>query len=106
MRARWIFPGAAARRSRGRRAAPVVALLALLLPLALAACGTQAGDWRLLGPSSGAHVFTIAADPHVTGLIYAGADDGGVYRVRADHAGECPQRNGHPVQRGRREPRA
>jgi hypothetical protein len=98
MRARWISSAVAAARSRGRGAAPLgaLALLALLLPLALAGCGAQAGDWRLIGPASGAHVYTIAADPHAAGLIYAGADDGGVYRVRADTQGNVLSGAGIP----------
>ena len=73
---------------RPRRAASLgaLALLGALLAL-LAGCGSQAGAWRLIGPTSGAHVFAIAADPHVAGLVYAGADNGGVYRARADQQG-------------------
>ncbi|HEX8982728.1 MAG TPA: YCF48-related protein [Ktedonobacterales bacterium] len=60
-----------------------LALLGIVLA-ALAGCGAAAGGWRLIGPESGAHVYSIVADSHVAGLIYAGGDDGGVYRVRAD----------------------
>jgi len=65
-----------------------LALLGALLTL-LAGCGAQAGAWRLIGPTTGAHVFTIVADPHVAGLVYAGADDGSVYRARADQQGSA-----------------
>ncbi len=62
-----------------------LALFGALL-MTLAGCGATTGGWRLIGPDSGAHVYTVVADPHVAGLIYAGGDDGGVYRVRADQS--------------------
>lgn len=74
--------------------APLVALGALLT--LLAGCGTQAGAWRLIGPDDGAHVYDVAADPHVAGLIYAGADDGGVYRGLADQTGHVVSGSGIP----------
>lgn len=79
------------------RRAWLTAIAALLpLTLALAGCGTQAGDWRLLGPSSG-HVYSIAADPHIPSLIYAGADDGFIYRARADQTGRVDPGTGLPA---------
>lgn len=80
---------------RRARTLGALALLGALLAL-LAGCGAQAGDWRLIGPTSGAHVFTIIADPHVAGLVYAGADDGGVYRARADQRGDAISGAGIP----------
>jgi ligand-binding sensor domain-containing protein len=62
----------------------------------LTGCGAQAGAWRLIGPDDGAHVFTMVADPHVAGLVYAGADDGGVYRTLADQSGHVVSGDGIP----------
>ena len=80
-----------------RRRAWLASLLALgaLLTL-LAGCGAQAGAWRLIGPDGGAHVYTLAADPHVPGLVYAGADNGGVYRGLADQTGRVASGSGIP----------
>lgn len=85
-------------RPRGRRVASLGALVALLgaLLALLAGCGTQQGAWRLIGPDGGAHVYTVVADPHVAGLIYAGADDGGVYRGLADQVGRIASGDGIP----------
>ncbi|HEX8731803.1 MAG TPA: hypothetical protein VF725_07050, partial [Ktedonobacterales bacterium] len=69
------------------RVSSVAALALLAALLTLAGCGAQAGAWRLIGPEGGANVYVIAAVPHVAGLVYAGADDGGVYRARADQTG-------------------
>lgn len=89
-------PQATVGRAKTRRA--WLAALATLLPLALAlaGCGTQAGDWRLLGPSSG-HVYSIATDPHIPSLVYAGADDGFIYRARADQTGRVDPGAGLPA---------
>ncbi|HET9110107.1 MAG TPA: hypothetical protein VFN78_04700 [Ktedonobacterales bacterium] len=86
----------AGQRLRHHRAllAPLLALGALLT--LLAGCGTQAGAWRLIGPDDGAHVYAVAADPHVAGLVYAGADDGGVYRGLADQTGHVVSGSGIP----------
>ncbi|HEU0026437.1 MAG TPA: hypothetical protein VFQ25_04915 [Ktedonobacterales bacterium] len=65
--------------------APALALIPLMA-LTLAGCGTQAGDWRLLSPAS-AHMYNVLTDPHIATLVYAGADDGSVYRARADQPG-------------------
>lgn len=82
-------------RRSGRIAASLAALAVLLM--LLAGCGAQQGPWRLVGPGGGAHVYTLAADPHVAGLIYAGADDGGVYRGLADQgAGQVASGDGIP----------
>jgi photosystem II stability/assembly factor-like uncharacterized protein len=62
----------------------------------LAGCGAQAGAWRLIGPDDGAHVYTIVADPHVAGLVYAGGDKGGVYRGLADQTGHVASGDGIP----------
>lgn len=70
--------------------------IAALALLTLAGCGGQAGAWRLIGPEGGANAYIIVADPHVSGLVYAGADDGGVYRARADQAGDVVSGSGIP----------
>ena len=81
---------------RRLRLAPL-ATLALLMPLLLlAGCGTQVGSWRLIGPTDGAHVYTLAADPTVAGLIYAGGDNGAVYRGLADQTGNVASGEGIP----------
>lgn len=84
--------GATRRRWAPLAVAPLLALLALLT---LAGCGAQAGDWRLIGPGAGANVYSVVADPHVAGLIYAGGD-GGVYRTLADQSGQVANGDGIP----------
>lgn len=64
---------------------PALALLPLLA-LLLAGCGTQTGAWRQLTPS-GVHIYSLATDPTIPTLIYAGAENGAVYRARADKTG-------------------
>ncbi len=91
----------AGRAEHAPRRAPLgllASLGALLGMLALlAGCGSQvAGAWRLIGPEDGAHVYTVVADPHVAGLVYAGADNGGVYRGRADQSGDVVSGDGIP----------
>jgi photosystem II stability/assembly factor-like uncharacterized protein len=102
------FDGVLARRAGRARAprraprraplGPLASLASLLGVLALlAGCGSQvAGAWRLIGPEDGAHVYTVVADPHVAGLVYAGADNGGVYRGRADQSGDVVSGEGIP----------
>jgi hypothetical protein len=48
----------------------------------------------LIGPTDGAHVYTLAADPTVAGLIYAGGDNGAVYRGLADQTGNVSSGDG------------
>lgn len=79
-----------------RRFAPYVAL-ASLLALILAGCGQQAGAWRLISPA-GTHIYSVATDPHIPELIYAGADQGGVYLARADQTGQAVPSSGIPDQ--------
>jgi hypothetical protein len=67
------------------------------MALALAGCGQQAGSWRLLTPA-GTHIFSVATDPHIPELVYAGADSGGVYRARADQTGLAAPSDGIPDQ--------
>ncbi len=86
--------GVGQRMSRPVSLAPLLALAALLT--LLAGCGSQAGAWRLIGPDDGAHVYSVEADPHVPGLVYAGADNGGVYRGLADQTGHVVSGSGIP----------
>lgn len=72
------------------------ALFAALLAMLLAGCGEQSGSWRLIGPTHGANVYTLAADPTVAGLIYAGGDNGAIYRGLADTTGEVSSGEGVP----------
>jgi photosystem II stability/assembly factor-like uncharacterized protein len=74
----------------------LLGLLGALLATLLAGCGAQAGSWRLIGPTDGAHVYTLAADPTVAGLIYAGGDNGAVYRGLADQTGDVASGAGIP----------
>ncbi|HEX9036234.1 MAG TPA: hypothetical protein VF808_04505 [Ktedonobacterales bacterium] len=67
-----------------------------VVALGLGGCGTQAGAWRLLTPSN-SHVISLAADPHIPALIYAGTDDGVVYRARADATGSAVPGTGIPA---------
>jgi hypothetical protein len=80
-----------------RRSWPLAALtLISLLALLLAGCGTQAGDWRLLSPA-GVRIYSMAADPNIPTLVYAGADNGSVYRSRADQKGLAIPSEGIPA---------
>ncbi len=67
-----------------------------LLALLLAGCGTQAGAWRLLSPSD-AHIYSLATDPNIPTLVYAGAENGAVYRARADQTGLAIPSEGIPT---------
>jgi photosystem II stability/assembly factor-like uncharacterized protein len=59
----------------------------LLALLALAGCGAAGpNQWQNVGPS-GAQITALAADPHIHGIIYAGANDGSTYLARGDHSG-------------------
>lgn len=87
LRSRWPM--------RGGWRAPL-GLLGVLLAALLAGCGAQSGSWRLIGPTDGAHVYTLAADPTAAGLIYAGGDNGAVYRGLADHSGDVASGVGIP----------
>lgn len=95
---RRAAPGGRAHSRRWASLGLLASLGALLSMLALlAGCGTQAaGAWRLIGPTDGAHVYTVAVDPHVAGLVYAGADNGGVYRGLADQTGDVSSGMGIP----------
>lgn len=83
-------------RAAPKRAIAVVAALAPLLALLLAGCGALAGAWRLLTPPD-SHVISLASDPHIPTLIYAGSDDGAVYRARADQPGLAAPGAGIPA---------
>jgi hypothetical protein len=67
-----------------------------LLVLLLTGCGQQAGAWRLISPA-GTHTYSVATDPHIPQLIYAGSDQG-VYLARADQTGLAVETSGIPDQ--------
>lgn len=61
-------------------------LLAILL--ALVGCGTAApaNQWQNIGPAN-AQINTLASDPHIRGIIFAGGSDGTTYLARGDKSG-------------------
>src|SRR5690348_6008137 len=60
-------------------------LMAILL--ALAGCGTVAANqWQNIGPAN-AQINTLASDPHIRGIIFAGGSDGTTYLARGDKSG-------------------
>ncbi len=61
-------------------------LVAILL--ALAGCGTAApaNQWQNIGPAN-AQINTLASDPHIRGIIFAGGSDGTTYLARGDKSG-------------------
>ncbi|HKW20248.1 MAG TPA: hypothetical protein VJO13_02645 [Ktedonobacterales bacterium] len=61
-------------------------LMAVLL--ALAGCGTAAptNQWQNVGPAN-AQINTLASDPHIRGIIFAGGSDGTTYLARGDKSG-------------------
>lgn len=63
-----------------------VGLMAFLL--ALAGCGTAAPahQWQNIGPAN-AQINTLASDPHIRGIIFAGGSDGTTYLARGDKSG-------------------
>ncbi len=93
-----LYRGQPRRRAfRKRWLAQALALVPLLAILALlAGCGPQAGDWRLLSPS-GVRIYSLASDPNILTLVYAGADNGMVYRARADQTGLAVPSEGIPA---------
>jgi hypothetical protein len=56
--------------------------------LALAGCGTAApaNQWQNIGPAN-AQINTLASDPHIRGIIFAGGGDGTTYLARGDKSG-------------------
>jgi len=56
--------------------------------LALVGCGTAApaNQWQNVGPPN-AQINTLASDPHIRGIIYAGGSDGTTYLARGDKSG-------------------
>jgi photosystem II stability/assembly factor-like uncharacterized protein len=63
----------------------VFGLMAVLL--ALAGCGTVAANqWQNIGPAN-AQINTLASDPHIRGIIFAGGSDGTTYLARGDKSG-------------------
>lgn len=85
----------ATRRAGAARDICVALAIIPLMALALAGCGEQQGAWRLISPGN-VRMFSVAADPHIPELIYAGGDDGGVYRARADQTGVAVAGSGIP----------
>ncbi|HEU5348898.1 MAG TPA: hypothetical protein VFU63_09845 [Ktedonobacterales bacterium] len=67
-----------------------------LLVLALAGCGAPApNQWQNIGPGS-AQINTLASDPHIRGIIYAGGSDGTTYVARGDRSGQFVASNTSP----------
>lgn len=64
----------------------VMAALMLIFAVLLAGCGTIAGQWQMIGPAN-SQINTLASDPHIPGIIYAGGSDGTTYVARGDHSG-------------------
>lgn len=65
-----------------------VAGLAILALAALAGCGAPApNQWQNIGPGN-AEINTLASDPHIRGIIYAGGSDGTMYVARGDRSGQ------------------
>jgi photosystem II stability/assembly factor-like uncharacterized protein len=62
-----------------RRAAALAVLCCGVL--LLAACGASA-NWSTVGPQGDEIILSLAADPHQSGLIYAGGSDGHIYRYK------------------------
>jgi photosystem II stability/assembly factor-like uncharacterized protein len=60
----------------------------LVVLLALAGCGTAApaNQWQNVGPAN-AQIDTLASDPHIRGIIFAGGSDGTTYLARGDKSG-------------------
>lgn len=69
-------------------------LLAFALPFALllAGCQANAGAWQVLSAPTDADTIalSLAADPFVPQLIYAGTSTGQVMRLRVESLGEVP----------------
>lgn len=65
-----------------------LAILAILVVAALAGCGAPApNQWQNIGPGNAA-INTLASDPHIRGIIYAGGSDGTTYVARGDRSGQ------------------
>ncbi len=64
----------------------VMAELMLIFVVLLAGCGRIAGQWQMIGPAN-SQINTLASDPHIPGIIYAGGSDGTTYVARGDHSG-------------------
>jgi photosystem II stability/assembly factor-like uncharacterized protein len=61
--------------------------LAVVL-LALVGCGAVApNQWQNVGPGN-AQINTLAVDPHIRGIIFAGGSDGTTYVARGDRSGQ------------------
>jgi photosystem II stability/assembly factor-like uncharacterized protein len=75
--------------SAGTRASTApLAGTALLMALVVAGCQVQnMGSWDTFLTATGGTVYTLAQDPHVPQLLYAGTSNGKVYRVRTDSHG-------------------
>lgn len=71
--------------SVGRRQVYAAGLVLLLL--VLASCGVAKNEWQNLGPGN-AQINTLASDPHVRGIIFAGGSDGTTYVARGDRSGQ------------------
>lgn len=60
----------------------------MIVLLALMGCGSAApaNQWQNIGPSN-AQINTLASDPHIRGIIFAGGSDGTTYLARGDKSG-------------------
>lgn len=58
----------------------------LVTVLVLAGCGVAKNVWQTIGPGN-AQINTLASDPHIRGIIFAGGSDGTTYVARGDRSG-------------------
>lgn len=69
-----------------RRICTAILAAPLLLVITLAGCGAvPPNQWQSIGPGS-AQINTLAADPYIRGIIFAGGSDGTTYYARGDRS--------------------
>ncbi|HEY1387592.1 MAG TPA: hypothetical protein VGF38_03530 [Ktedonobacterales bacterium] len=61
-------------------------LMAVLLALVGCETAAPANQWQNIGPAD-AQITTLASDPHIQGIIFAGGSDGTTYLARGDKSG-------------------
>lgn len=71
----------------GLRRIGAMGLLALMVALILTGCGEAPNQWQNIGPTSSAQINTLASDPHIPGILFAGGSDGTTYVARGDRSG-------------------